>query len=77
MSDLERAIGPAPSDMGGPIDEEQAQVMANIWPHTIPAGSGARPQALEAKVACSFCVGLNGEHTKNCLRPEKSRVRDA
>ena len=78
MSDLERALGPAPENMGGPLHDEVATAQAHIWPFTVPAVTGARPAALEAKSACSFCVGLNGEHVKNCLRPdpEKRRVTD-
>ncbi len=59
------------------LDEEQGPSdRARAWEHEatmmIHGSSGARPAALEAEIACSFCPGLNGEHVKNCIRPGQS-----
>jgi hypothetical protein len=79
MTDLDRAFGPEPRDMGPPINSEASESAAEGWHHAVALGwgyvsSGSRPHALEAQIACSFCPGLDGEHVKNCLLPEKSRV---
>lgn len=67
--ELFRAFGAPPPDYGPRIDEESSQANADIWGHVAAMFSaGARPAALEAQSACSFCVGLNGDHAKNCLR---------
>lgn len=67
---LDRAFGPPPADMGTPLDPDLTQDVANYWPGIV-SSSGARPAALEAEIACSFCVGLNGHHAHNCIRPRR------